>query len=285
MAREDFFVDADWLQSNLHKPGLTVVDGSWYLPAQQRDARAEYAAGHIPGAVFFDHDQVVDPRSSLPHALPPPEEFARQVGALGITQADDIVVYDGPGLFSSARTWWLFRTMGAKSVRILEGGFDGWKRDGRPVSAEPTKIAPSVFTPDFDAGRVVSFDQMRRIVETREAQVADARPTGRFEGSEPEPRPGLRSGHMPGAANLPVSSLSRDGRLLAEQELRQLLAKAGIEPDRPVVASCGSGVSAAAIVLALDVLGYHGARLYDGSWSEWGARPDTPVETGASTKG
>ncbi|MCV0396899.1 MAG: 3-mercaptopyruvate sulfurtransferase [Rhizobiaceae bacterium] len=280
MAREDFFVTADWLEANLEKPGLTVVDGAWYLPAQQRDAKAEYEAGHIPGAVFFDHDGVVDPDSDLPHTIPSPDEFARQVGAMGISETDDIVVYDGPGLFSSARTWWLFRTMGAKKVRILEGGLDGWKREGRPLTANPTKIAPAVFIPDFDARRVVALEEMRGIVAAGGMQIADARPSGRFEGSEAEPRAGLRSGHMPGAANLPVSSLSREGRLLDADELRQLVADAGIDPRHPVVATCGSGVSAAAIVLALATLGQDGARLYDGSWTEWASRDDTPVETG-----
>jgi thiosulfate/3-mercaptopyruvate sulfurtransferase len=274
------FVSADWLEKNLGKPGLSIVDGAWYLPAQGRNARAEYEAGHVPGAVFFDHDKVVDPNSTLPHTLPSPEEFARIVGAMGIAETDTIVVYDGPGLFSSARCRWMFGVMGAEKVFILAGGLDGWKREGRPLTNEITKIAPNVFNVSFDETRVASLEDMRKFVGTGSTQIADARAAGRFEGVDPEPRPGLRSGHMPGARNIPVNSLSRDGKLLPEDELKGLVESAGIDLSKPVVASCGSGVSAAVIALALETLGHGDTRLYDGSWSEWGGLADTPVVTG-----
>lgn len=280
MTDNPLFVTPDWLQERLGRPGLSIVDGAWYLPAQGRDARAEYEAGHIPGAVFFDQDKVVDPESSLPHTIPPPETFAKFVGAMGIAETDTIVVYDGPGMQSAPRCRWLFRVMGAKDVRILEGGLDGWKRDGRPLTDEPTKIAPNVFNTDFDASRVASLADMRGIVDSGAEQIADARPSGRFEGVDPEPRPGLRGGHMPGAKNIPVASLVRDGKLLPRDELKQVVEKAGIDLSRPVVTSCGSGVTAAVISLALETLGHKDNRLYDGSWAEWGSLPDTQVEQG-----
>lgn len=275
-----FIVSADWLQQRLGTPGLKIVDAAWYLPAQKRDARAEYEAGHIPGAVFFDHDEVVDPDSDLPHALPPARVFARLVGSLGIAVEDTIVVHDGPGMFSAARAWWLFRVMGAKNVHILDGGLDRWKAEGRPVTSEPTKIAPNLFEANFDAAKVATLADMRRLVETGEAQIADARPAGRFTGEDPEPRPGMRSGHMPGARNVPALSLSRDGSLLPAEELQAAFEAAGVDPGRPVVTSCGSGITAAVLTLALESIGRTDARLYDGSWAEWGGRQDTPVSTG-----
>ena len=275
-----FTVSADWLQERLGAPGVSIVDGSWYLPAQNRDAKVEYDAAHIPGAVFFDHDLVVDPDSDLPHALPRPQLFAQFAGSMGISADDTIVVYDGPGLFSAARVWWMFRVMGAGKVYILEGGADRWKAEGRPVTAEPTKIAPTLFDAKLDDKRVASLADMRRIVESGESQIADARPAGRFTGAEPEPRPGMRGGHMPGASSVPAAGLSRDGKLLPVDELRQAFEQAGIDLSRPVVTSCGSGITAAVLTLALETLGNDDNRLYDGSWSEWGGRADTPVETG-----
>lgn len=275
-----YVVSADWLQERLGKPGLKIVDASWYLPAQGRNGRAEYDAAHIPGAVYFDQDQVVDPDATLPHTLPPPAFFARHAGSMGIGVDDTIVVHDGPGFFSAPRVWWLFRVMGAKTVFLLDGGLDRWKREARPLTAAPTRIAPCLFDVAFDAGRVASFDEMKAVVADATAQVADARPAGRFTGAEPEPRPGMRSGHMPGARNVPATSLSRDGSLLPLPELKAALEAAGLDLDRPVVTSCGSGVTAAVVTLALDSLGHADNRLYDGSWSEWGGRPDTPVATG-----
>ena len=275
-----FVIDADWLQERLGTPGLSIVDASWYLPAQKRDAKAEYEAGHIPGAVFFDQDQVVEPGSTLPHTLPRPEVFARYAGSMGISADDTVVVYDGPGVFSAPRVWWMFRVMGVFQVYLLDGGLDRWKKESRPLTTEPTKVAPCVFHTDFDASRVASFDQMKAVVEQRSAQVADARPAGRFSGAEPEPRQGVRSGHMPGARNLPAMSLSRDGSLLPLDELKGAIERAGIDLSVPVVTSCGSGVTAAVITLALESLGHKDNKLYDGSWTEWGSRSDTPVVTG-----
>lgn len=279
-----FTVDADWLQANLAKPGVSIVDASWYLPAQGRDARAEYEAGHIPGAIFFDQDAVVDPDSELPHTLPDEKTFARHAGSMGISADDTIVVYDGPGVFSAPRVWWMFRTMGVNDVFVLEGGFDHWKAAGRPVTGDITKVAPCVFHASFDASRVATLADMRQTVEAGDSQIADARPAGRFTGDEPEPRAGVRGGHMPGAQNVPASTLSRDGKLLPAAELRERFADAGIDLDRPVVTSCGSGVTAAIITLALETLGHGANRLYDGSWAEWGSRSDTPIETGKARR-
>jgi thiosulfate/3-mercaptopyruvate sulfurtransferase len=275
-----FTIDADWLQKRLGTPGLSIVDASWYLPAQKRDPRAEYETAHIPGAIFFDQDIVVDPDSKLPHTLPDPPTFARHVGSMGISADDTIVVYDGPGMFSAPRVWWMFRVMGVFQVYILDGGFDRWKAAGRPVTAEPTKIAPNVFHVDFDPARVASLDEMKTIVATGESQIADARPAGRFTGEEPEPRAGVRGGHMPGAKSLPASTLSKDGKLLPPEELKKRFDEAGIDLSKPVVTSCGSGITAAAITLALETLGHSANRLYDGSWTEWGGRSDTPVVKG-----
>jgi len=275
-----FTVDADWLQKRLGEPGLAIVDASWYLPAQKRDARAEYEAAHIPGARFLDQDAISDPDTSLPHTLPSPQHFAQYVGAMGISADDTIVIYDGPGFFSAPRGWWMFRVMGVFQVYILDGGFDRWKAEGRPVTAEPTKMAPNVFHADFDAARVASLADMRRIVGTGESQIADARSAGRFAGTEPEPRPGIRSGHMPGARSVPVSELAENGVFLPKDRLRKVIEDAGIDLSKPVVTSCGSGITAAVITLALETLGHTDNRLYDGSWTEWGGLADTPVATG-----
>jgi thiosulfate/3-mercaptopyruvate sulfurtransferase len=275
-----FVVDADWLEQRLGTPGLSIIDASWYLPAQKRNAKAEYDAAHIPGAIFFDQDVVVDPDSPLPHTLPRPEIFAQHVGSMGISADDTIVVYDGPGMFSAPRVWWMFRVMGVFQVYVLDGGFDGWKTEGRPVTAERTRIAPCVFFANFDEERVADLADLRRIIKTGESQIADARPVGRFQGVEPEPRAGVRSGHMPGARSVPALALSENGKLLPVNRLKEVLEDAGIDLSKPVVTSCGSGITAAAITLALESVGHTDNKLYDGSWTEWGGRSDTPVETG-----
>lgn len=275
-----FTVDADWLEQRLGQPGLSIVDASWYLPAQKRDARGEYDAAHIPGAVFLDQDAVSDQDSPLPHTLASPRDFAQYVGTMGISADDTIVVYDGPGFFSAPRAWWMFRVMGVFQTYILDGGFDRWKTEGHPVTTEPTKIAPGIFHADFDASRVASLEDMRRVVGSGESQIADARSPGRFAGAEPEPRAGVRPGHMPGAHNLPYNVLSENGVLLPKPKLREIVEQAGIDLSKSVVTSCGSGVTAAVITLALETLGHTDNRLYDGSWTEWGGLLDTPVETG-----
>ncbi len=275
-----FVVSPDWLETHLHDPGLSVIDASWYLPAQNRDARAEYDAAHIPGAIFFDQDAVIDPDSDLPHTLPTPTEFERHASAMGIARTDTIIVYDGPGMFTAPRVWWMFRIMGAGNVFVLDGGFDNWMADGRPVTAAPTRTAGTAFVPHHTPDPVVDLAAMRQIVEDGSAQIADARGAGRFSGDEPEPRAGMRSGHMPGARSLPYANLSDNGYLKTLDGLRTALADAGIDPDKRVVATCGSGVTAAVIVLALASLGAEDAQLYDGSWAEWGGRADTPVVTG-----
>lgn len=275
-----YVVSADWLQERLDQPGLSILDASWYLPAQNRDAKAEYDAAHIPGAILFDHDKLSDPESPLPHTFPKPEAFAAAISSMGITNDDTIVVYDGPGMFTSPRAWWMLRTMGARQVFVLDGGFDNWKREGRPVTDAVTKIAPSAFVPNFDAAKVASFDAMRKIVESGSRQVADARSAGRFTGVDPEPRAGLRSGHMPGARSVPVTSLADKGYLKDIKGLYQVLDSAGVDLSRPIVTSCGSGITAAVITLALESVGHKDNVLYDGSWTEWAGAGDAPIVTG-----
>ena len=275
-----FVVSADWLQAELGKPDLRVLDASFYLPAQKRDADAEYAAGHIPGAIRFDQDKIADHSVLLPHTIPSPEFFATEVGKLGIGENDHIVVYDGIGMFASPRVWWLFRVMGARNVYVLDGGLDGWKAEGRPLEANVPRHEPKAFKPTYDASRVVNLDTMRDIVASGALQIADARSAGRFAAAEPEPRAGMRSGHMPGARNLPSGVFATQGRFKSLPELKQTIEEAGVDLSKPVVTSCGSGITAAIITLALESLGHTDNKLYDGSWSEWGGRDDTPVVTG-----
>jgi thiosulfate/3-mercaptopyruvate sulfurtransferase len=274
------FVTADWLEAHLSAPDVVVIDGSWYLPAHQRDARAEYAAGHIPGAVFFDIDRIVDPSSGLPHMLPRPEDFARAVGALGIGDGMRIVVYDGAGLFSAPRVWWTFRTFGVHDAAILEGGAPAWRAAGRPWTDEATRRRPAVFTPRLDHSAVADIVGVERALATGSAQVVDARPADRFRGEAPEPRPGVRSGHMPGALNVPATSIVADGKLRSAAEIEAAFRAAGIDPDRPVITSCGSGVTAAILAVGFETIGKPIRSLYDGSWTEWGSRDDKPVATG-----
>ncbi|MGK9055198.1 3-mercaptopyruvate sulfurtransferase [Xaviernesmea oryzae] len=275
-----FVVSSEWLQGELGSPDLKILDSSFYLPAQNRDADAEYAAGHIPGALRFDHDKVADHSTGLPHMVPSPEVFAETVGKMGIRETDRIVIYDGPGIFSAPRGWWLFRIMGAREVFVLDGGLDGWKAEGRPLETAVPSPEPAVFTADFRVDKVIDFQTMLSIVSDGSRQIADARSAGRFAGSEPEPRAGMRSGHMPGAVSLPSGTFSANGKLRSLPELRKAIEDAGIDFGQPVVTSCGSGITAAIITLALESLGHEDNALYDGSWTEWGSRQDTPIVTG-----
>lgn len=268
------------LSARLGESGLSIVDASWYLPAQNCDPRAEFEAGHVPGAVFLDQDAVVDPSSTLPHTLPSADIFGEALGRMGVSSEDEIVVYDGAGLFSAARGWWMLRTFGARKVRVLDGGLPAWRANGGALETGPSEKAPARFDAVLDESAVVRLDEMKRIVDEAGAQIADARSGERFRAEAPEPRAGVRGGHMPGARSLPITELIDKGRLKSADELEKAFAEAGVDPDGEIVTSCGSGVTAAIINLALASTGRGPGRLYDGSWTEWGSAPDTPVETG-----
>jgi thiosulfate/3-mercaptopyruvate sulfurtransferase len=272
-------VSTAWLAERLGKADHAIVDGSFYLPAMSSDAKAEYAAGHIPGAVFFDIDAIADHSTDLPHMLPGPKQFARDVGALGIGNDDTIVVYDGAGLFSAARVWWTFRIFGARNVFILDGGLPQWKAEGRPLESGPVRRAPRTFKAEMNTRVVAGLADIQVALAGGATQVVDARPANRFRGEAPEPRPGLRAGHMPGAFNVPSTAVTENGRLASPDVIRKAFAAAGVDLDKPIITSCGSGVTAATLWLALDAIGKAPAGLYDGSWTEWASRPDTAVVT------
>lgn len=273
-----WLVGNDWLAARLGQSDVVVVDGSFYLPAMKRDPAAEYLAGHIPGAVRFDIDEIADKSIPLPHMLPSPEQFAQAVGRLGISDRDTIVVYDGAGLFSSPRVWWTFRLFGAQNVFILDGGLPRWKAEGRPLESGSAKREPRSFTARAPEAIVAALKDVQSALAGNLAQVVDARPTDRFRGEAPEPRPGVRSGHMPGALNVASSEIVENGRLASLEKIRAAFAAGGVDLDRPIITSCGSGVTAAILWFALDALGKEPQALYDGSWSEWGARADVPIK-------
>jgi thiosulfate/3-mercaptopyruvate sulfurtransferase len=280
--RTDILVSTEWLADNLANPAVGVVDASWYLPTMNRDGRAEYAVRHIPGAVHFDLDGVKDRANPLPHMIASPADFAAAAGALGLSEDMTIVVYDGLGLFATPRVRWNFRIMGAKDVRILDGGLPKWLAEGRPTASGMPKVQPRTFRSSFDANAVASLDDMRRALGTGHAQIVDARPAPRFRGEAPEPRPGLASGHMPGSLNLPFDLIVKDGRMVGDAEIKAAFSAAGVDLLAPVITTCGSGVSAAIVSLAMEMAGTPAHALYDGSWSEWGGRADCPVATARS---
>ncbi len=274
-------VSTDWLAARLGEPGLRVLDASWYLPGSGRDVRAEYLEAHIPGAVYFDIDAASDLNSPLPHMLPAAADFAERMARLGLNDSDRLVVYDGSGVnLSAPRAWWTFRTFGHEQVAVLDGGIGKWRREQRTLEQGSVQLPPGSFTARLDHAAVRDLAAVRSNILSRSEQLVDVRSRGRFEGVEAEPRPGLRAGHVPGSINLPFTELVRsDGTLRPPEELRRRLTEAGIDLSRPVIATCGSGTSACALILGLHSIGHKETAVYDGAWAEWGARADTPVET------
>jgi len=275
---DGFFIEPEELAKKLGEADLRLVDASWYLPAMNRDGKAEYQAARIPGAVHFDINAIADTSRDLPHMLPLPAVFAEETGKLGITETDEIVVYDGPGVFSSARVWWTFKIMGALNVRILAGGMDRWKTLDLPIETGKPKPASKVhFQHHLKADSVRDFSYMLNNIRRGETLVLDARPFGRFTGEVPEPREGLRGGHIPASRPLPAMDIVRNGTLLGPEELCAAFVAAGVTPERHVTTTCGSGVTAAILSLGLEMIGHKSHSLYDGSWAEWGAMDNAPV--------
>lgn len=275
-------VSTAWLAERLGAPDLQVIDATWYMPAEGRDGGAEYVQAHIPGAVFFDIDALADHTTDLPHMLLTPEAFARAAGGLGLRREATVVVYDAHGIFSAPRVWWNLRIMGFPSVFVLDGGLKAWRAEDRPLETGAATPVETRLKPAFHPDRVRNLADVRAVVADRSAQIVDARAANRFRGEAPEPRVGLRAGHMPGACNVPWNSLvTADGTLKAAGELKATFEASGVDLTAPIITTCGSGVSAAVLALALARLGRDEVPIYDGSWTEWGGRSDTPVATGA----
>jgi len=272
-------VSTEWLAAHLND--VRVVDASWYMPNDKRDPHAEFEAAHIPGAVHFDIDAIADRSTDLPHMMPSAGAFAKAVGALGIGNGDTVVVYDGSGIFSAPRVWWMFKAMGHDQVKVLDGGFPKWRREVRPIETGAVRPESQIFRASLRPAIMRDFDDVMNIVKDHSAQIADARSPGRFTGSEAEPRAGVRGGHMPGAANVHFRTLlTAEGTFRPQAQLREIFEKADVDTQKPIVTSCGTGVTAAILMLALDEIGAKDTALYDGSWTEWGARPEAPVVKG-----
>ena len=274
-------VSTGWLAEHLDDPELRVLDGSWYLPQSGRDAIAEYQTAHVRGARFFDIDEISDTSVDLPHMAPRPEYFCTKMSEIGIGDGHQVVIYDGAGLFSAARVWWLFRLMGKFDVSVLDGGFPKWKKENRPVENSHPELGDARLTTTLQSRLVSGVHEVVGASKKGSAQILDARPAQRFRGDQPEPRPGLRSGHIPGSLNIPFSSfLNADGTLKKPSALRSAVESGGVDMDRAIITTCGSGVTAAIASLALEVIGHRQHSLYDGSWSEWGSRSDLEIAKG-----
>ena len=283
-ARPEALVSTDWLATHLADPHVRVVDSAFKLPGVIPTAREDYDRAHIPGAVFFDIDDICEPGTSLPHMIPSPELFARKVGALGIGDGDRVIAYDTAGLSSAGRAWWMLRLFGHHDVAVLDGGLPKWRAEGRPIDAAVPHPLQRHFTARFDPSLVRDKHALIENLTSRAQKVVDARAAGRFNGTAPEARPGLRGGHIPGSRNVPYELVTDPGtrQLKSAEELTALFRDAGVALDCPIITSCGSGVTACALAFALHLIGHPGAAVYDGSWSEWGLPGDTPIETGSA---
>jgi thiosulfate/3-mercaptopyruvate sulfurtransferase len=277
-----WLIETDELAGELDAPDLVIIDASWHMPSEGMDAHAEYLMEHIPGALFFDIDEIADGKSKLPHMLPPPEKFSSRMRAMGIGDGSRIVVYDSQGLYSAARVWWTFRVMGVDDVSVLNGGLPKWKQEKRSLeTGAPRSRTTRHFTARRNADLVRDLSDMKALVKDKSAEIVDARAPDRFAGKASEPRPGLRSGHIPGAYNIPFARLlNKNGTLKSAPELRRLFEQAGVDLNKPVVTSCGSGITASVLALGLAEIGHRRISVYDGSWSEWGADQSLPIETG-----